>query len=197
MGTATEDRAKAGQLPEGDVIRLLLEQHALIQDLFAEVEKAAGKDKQEKFDRLRTLLAVHETAEEIVLRPVSMRVAGKDVADARNHEEAEASEVLAELEKMDVTDPGFDAKLAGFKRSVLSHAEAEEHEEFPKVLAECDEKQRQAMGTHFRATEKIAPTHPHPSTAGSPLAQMTVGPFASIVDRVRDVLGDQLGDKKD
>jgi hypothetical protein len=44
------------------------------------------------------------------------------------------------------------------------------------------------MGTALKAAEAIAPTHPHPSTAGSPAAQWAVGPFASIVDRTKDAL---------
>ena len=39
-----------------------------------------------------------------------------------------------------------------------------------------------------KAAEKTAPTHPHPSTAGSPAAQWAVGPFASLVDRARDAI---------
>ena len=35
MGDAAEDRAQAEQLPEGDVIRVLLEQHAQVHDLFS------------------------------------------------------------------------------------------------------------------------------------------------------------------
>src|SRR5438128_625976 len=105
MGDAAEDRAKAAQLPEGDVIRVLLEQHARIRDLFAEVKRANGPDKKEAFDSLRALLAVHETAEELVLRPVSAEAAGQQVVDARNREEADANAVLADLEDMDLDDP--------------------------------------------------------------------------------------------
>ena len=36
-GRAAEDRIKAAELPEGDVIRILLEQHARIRDLFSDV----------------------------------------------------------------------------------------------------------------------------------------------------------------
>ena len=36
MGDAAEDRVSAAQLPEGDVIRILLEQHARIRELFAD-----------------------------------------------------------------------------------------------------------------------------------------------------------------
>jgi len=188
MGDATEDRAKAAELPEGDVIRVLLEQHARIRDLFDDVTGADGEHKQHAFDELRALLAVHETAEEMVLRPVTAKTAGQEVVDARNKEESEANEVLKELEKLDVSSADFDQKLAAFQKAVDDHAEAEESQEFPAILAQCDEDQRQTMGTHLKAAEAIAPTHPHPSTAGSTAAQYAVGPIASVVDRTRDAI---------
>ena len=188
MGDATEDRAKAATLPEGDVIRILLEQHARIRELFQDVSSAEGEHKQQAFDELRALLAVHETAEEMVLRPVSSDAAGKHVAEARNDEEAEANEVLKELEKLDVNSADFDAKLAQFQKAVDEHAEAEENDEFPHILSSCDESKRKSMGTQIKAAEAVAPTHPHPSTAGSPAAQWAVGPFASLVDRTRDAI---------
>ncbi len=189
MDDATEDRAKAAELPEGDVIRVLLEQHARIRELFEDVQSAEGEHKEHAFGELRALLAVHETAEEMVLRPVTAKTAGEQVADARNHEESEANEVLKELEKLDVGSADFDQRLASFKSAVDEHAEAEESEEFPAILAECDEDERQKMGKRLRAAESIAPTHPHPSTAGSTTAQYAVGPFASLVDRARDAIG--------
>ncbi|MCW2808878.1 MAG: Hemerythrin cation binding domain protein [Marmoricola sp.] len=85
---------------------------------------------------------MHETAEEMVLRPVTNDTAGKAVVDARNQEESEANEVLKQLEKLDVSS----------------------------------------------TEEAVAPTHPHPSTAGSPVAQWALGPFASLVDRTRDAI---------
>jgi hemerythrin superfamily protein len=188
MGSAAEDRAKAADLPEGDVIRILLEQHARIQDLFDEVASTRGDHKQMVFDELRALLAVHETAEELVLRPVSKPLAGDGIADARNEEEAEANKVLADLEKLDVTTSDFDTKFAAFRTSVLQHAENEEKQEFPAVLSQCDPDKRRDMGSKLKSVESLAPTHPHPSTAGSTAAQLAVGPFASLVDRTRDAL---------
>ena len=191
MGDATEDRRKAAELPDGDVVRVLLEQHARIRDLFAEVTSETGEHKKQAFDELRGLLAVHETAEEMVLRPVTKRVddRGGKVADARNQEESEANKVLKDLESLDVESAEFDAKLAEFEKAVDSHAEAEESEEFPLILDSCDEDERQTMGSHMLAAEKIAPTHPHPSTAGSTPAQFAVGPIASLIDRTRDAIG--------
>jgi len=188
MGSAAEDRAKAAGLPEGDVIRILLEQHARIHDLFDEVASTKGDHKAMAFDELRALLAVHETAEEMVLRPVSKSVAGDEVAEARNHEEAEANKVLAQLEKMDVSGSDFDLQLREFRTSVDQHAESEEKEEFPAVISRCDLQQRRTMGDRLRKVESLAPTHPHPATAGSTAAQWAVGPFASLIDRTRDAL---------
>ena len=188
MGDVTEDRAKAAELPESDVIRVLLEQHARIRELFQDVRSATGEHKQHAFDELRALLAVHETAEEMVLRPVTTDVGGESVAAARNKEEAEANEVLKDLEKLDVSSAEFDEKLAAFEKSVDEHAEKEESDEFPRILDRVDEKRRATMGTQLKAAEMIAPTHPHPSTAGSTAAQYAVGPFASLVDRTRDAI---------
>ena len=188
MNEAAQDRRQAAELPEGDVIRILLEQHARVHELFAEISSAEGEHKKHVFEELRALLAVHETAEEMVLRPVSKSVAGESVADARNAEESEANEVLKDLESMDVDSADFDAKLQTFQKAVAQHAEKEETEEFPSILQQCDEDKRATMGKQVKAAEAIAPTHPHPSAAGSTAAQYAAGPFASLVDRTRDAI---------
>jgi hemerythrin superfamily protein len=188
MGDAAEDRAKAAELPEGDAIRILLEQHARIRELFDAVSSGGHEAKSRTFDELRALLAVHETAEEMVLRPVSRDTAGEAVAEARMHEEADAAKVLAELEKMDADSPDFDQTLHALRTAVYDHAEREETEEFPAILRECDEARRASMGKLIRAAESVAPTHPHPSTVGSTAAQWAAGPFASLVDRTRDAI---------
>jgi hemerythrin superfamily protein len=193
MSNPPAERADAATLPEGDVVRLLLQQHARIRDLFTQVRAAGGTHKHKLFDELRGLLAVHETAEEMVLRPTSRRVAGDSVVDARNHEEAEATKVLARLEKMDVDTTEFDVELAAFEKAVTEHAEHEEKEEFPHVLAGCDESERRVMGRMLRAAEAVGPTHPHTSTAGSPAAQWIAGPFASMLDHTRDAIRKAMG----
>jgi hemerythrin superfamily protein len=192
MGDATEDRRKAAELPEGDVVRVLLEQHARIRELFVEVRSETGEHQKHAFDELRGLLAVHETAEEMVLRPATKRAEGSQgahVAEARNQEESDANEVLQDLESLDVGTAEFQEKLAAFEKAVDSHAEAEEHEEFPLILQSCDERERKTMGSAIIAAEKVAPTHPHPSSAGSTAAQFAVGPIASLIDRTRDAIG--------
>ncbi|HET7399714.1 MAG TPA: hemerythrin domain-containing protein [Intrasporangium sp.] len=188
MSKGGHEPVKASHLPEGDAIRILLEQHARVRALFADVREATGAHRQETFDELRALLAVHETAEEMVLRPTSAKVAGREVVDARNAEEAEATRMLKDLERLDVRSVEFDTLLAALEQAVLQHADSEEREEFPRVVAALDEEARTDLGKQILAAEAIAPTHPHPSTAGSTGAQWALGPFASIVDRTRDTL---------
>ncbi|MFF9125215.1 hypothetical protein ACF09J_18265 [Streptomyces sp. NPDC014889] len=40
------------------------------------MKQSSGDEKQQTFDELRALLAVHETAEEMILRPVAADTAG-------------------------------------------------------------------------------------------------------------------------
>jgi hemerythrin superfamily protein len=188
MNDLTGAAAQAVEQPHGDVITILLEQHRRIRMLFTHVKRAEGRRKQQAFDELRILLAAHETAEEMVLRPVSCQGAGAAVADARNREEREATRMLSVLEAMNVSSAEFDRVFTEFEQVVLDHAEREEQEEFPLVHARESRSTLVGMGAVLRAAEKTAPTHPHPWTAGSPIAQWTVGPWASVIDRVRDAI---------
>ncbi len=188
MRSATEDRARASRLPEGDVIRILLEQHVRIRELFDELATAPPDHRQAVFNELRALLAVHETAEELVLRPVSRKLTGESVADARSKEEQEANEMVAELETLEVSSTEFERKLAALRVAVEAHGDSEEREEFPAVVSQCDLDERRSMGDRLRPAESLAPTHPHPPAVGSATAQMSVGPIASLLDKARDAL---------
>src|SRR5215212_603074 len=147
MGDAADDRAKAHNLPEGDVVRILLEQHAQVRDLFARIQAAPAADRKEPFDDLRALLAVHETGEELVLRPQADDDAWKGVAHERNEEEREANQVLADLEHLDPASEAFQEKLHQLQLAVDQHAEAEEREEFPRALVALDVEERRRLGS--------------------------------------------------
>jgi hemerythrin superfamily protein len=174
---------------EEDVIDVVLRQHDRIKVLFTELRSEHGEHKQDVFDELRALLAAHETGEEMVIRPVAEASIGKGEADARNAEENEATHVLADLEKLDVSSAEFDQKIADFEKAVLTHAEHEEREELPPLRAAKGDAERRDMGRRFLAAERMAPPHAHPSAAGSPAKQTVMGPFASLLDRARDAIG--------
>ncbi len=173
-----------------DVVDLLLAQHEEARSLFGQIASSTGKAKKGSFDRLVRLLAVHETAEEMVVYPV-VRGSGPDgdrLADARTAEESEAKSALAELEKIGVDHAEFDAKLATFQELVDSHAQNEEREIFPLLRSTQSAEQLAKMAHSVELAERTAPTHPHPHGPESAVGNTLVGPFVAVVDRVRDAL---------
>lgn len=185
--------ARPETMPENDVVDLLLRQHEEIRGLFAEVTAAPAADRREPFDRLRRFLAVHESAEEMIVHPDARRVMadGDRVVDERLAEEKAAKETLAELEKMDPADPAFLSKLTALRHAVLTHAEHEEREEFPHLRAAHGGARLKAMGMAVKAAEAMAPTHPHAGVE-SAKSNLLVGPYAAMVDRAGDVIRDAL-----
>jgi hemerythrin superfamily protein len=170
----------------GDVIQFLLSQHQQIRTMLDGVLSSTGEARQRAFDDVRELLARHETAEEMIVRPLTRKAPnGEGVADGRMAEENEAKEVLADLEKMDVDSPAFTAKFTEFRLSVLAHADAEETQEFPLLRRTSDEDALMKARRAVETAEKMAPTHPHPS-AKTTAMNYVAGPFAAMLDRARD-----------
>jgi hemerythrin superfamily protein len=173
-----------------DVVKFLRDQHNLIKDMFEEVLHASGVKAREKaFTELRQLLAVHETAEELVVHPRARRevTGGEEIVDARLKEEHEAKEQLSKLESLDIGAQEFLDELSEFRDAVIDHAEHEENEEFNKLQRQLDGDDLKRMAAAVRAAEAIAPTRPHPGVESAKM-NFAVGPFASMIDRARDAI---------
>ena len=168
---------------------ILKQQHDQVKQMFSQLLAADGRERAELFDCLRATLAVHETAEEMVIYP-RLRQAedGDRIADARIAEEDEAKQVLADLEKLGPDGDGFGQKVTQFQQAVLNHASAEEQTVFPVLERTCSAEELRTMGEHLEMAERMAPTHPHPHGPNSALGNLVVGPFAKMVDAVRDAI---------
>lgn len=178
-----------------EVVAFLKAQHNLIEDMFDQVLHATDpKAREEPFATLRQLLAVHETAEEMVVHPRVRREddAGDAIVDARLKEEHDAKELLSAIEKLDITSDEFIVELTKLREAVLDHARQEEDEEFPVLKRRVDTDDLKRMGAAVRAAEAIAPTRPHPGVESAKL-NFALGPFASMLDRARDLIGKALG----
>lgn len=178
-----------------DVVKFLKDQHNLIKDMFEEVLSASDPKAREKaFIELRQLLAVHETAEEMVVHPRVRKeaAAGDEIVDARLAEEHTAKETLSKLESMDIASPKFIDELTKFRDAVIDHAEHEENDEFTKLQRNLDAADRGRLAKAVQAAEAIAPTRPHAGVESAKL-NMAVGPFASMIDRARDALKQAIG----
>jgi Hemerythrin HHE cation binding domain len=179
--------------PELDVVDLLLTQHARIEEQFLLVAGATGDAKQTAFDELVRLLAVHETAEEEVVHPLSRTLVdgGDPLVDDRLAEERQAKEMLVALTRGGVDDEGFDTALLLLRDAVLTHARHEERYEFTQLRAKVPGARLRSLAGAVRAAEALAPTRPHPG-AESAKANLAAGPALAVVDRVRDAVRDAL-----
>jgi hypothetical protein len=173
-----------------DVVDYLTAQHEAIKALFIETLDAPDAASQESaFTRLRTLLAVHETAEEMMVHPRVRRKidGGKDIVDARLAEEHDAKVALGKIEQLQIGTAEFTKAIIHLQADVLAHAEKEETEEFTRLEEELDADELHKLTAAVRAAELIAPTHPHAGVE-SAVANFVAGPFASVLDRTRDAI---------
>lgn len=177
------------ETPE-EVIAFLKAQHDLIEDMFDQVLLATDPQAREKpFIELRQLLAVHETAEEMFVHPRARREvdSGDAIVDSLLAEEHSAKEQLSKIEGLDITSQQFIDELTKLREAVLAHAEHEELEEFEQLQADTGPEELKRMGTAVKLAEAIAPTRPHAGVESAEL-NFAVGPFASMLDRARDLI---------
>ena len=177
-----------------DVVKFLKDQHNLIKDMFDEVFSASDPKACDKaFTELRQLLAVHETAEEMVVHPRARHeiADGDEIVDARLQEEHKAKEQLSKLESMDVSSKEFIDELTKFRDAVIDHAEHEENEEFNKLQRKLDPDDLERLAKAVQAAEAIAPTPPPPGVEAGH-AQIPRGPIAPLRDRARDAISAAL-----
>ena len=188
MHTAREERMAAASLPHANVVSILYEQHAQLRDQFALVPDLHGEARRASFDMLREMLARHEAAEEMVLRPATGKLLPAALIRARNDEERAAARELAALERMDVNGTEFAPRLRLLEEQVQMHMVREEAEEFPAVLGEISEQRQEELGRWMMRAIALAPSHPHPLLTGSPVGQAVFGPFTALYDWARDLL---------
>lgn len=188
MATRMMTMTDNGLAQETDVVAFLIGQHMMIRDLFTEVAFSTGEARAEAFERLVQLLAAHETAEQQIIRPMTRaRVdGGEAIADEHIAEEAQAKEMLAELEQLGPDASEFLDLLQQLREAVLLHALHEEAHEFRYLKQKMDGGTTVTTGM-IKAAEAIAPTHPHPSI-NSAAANNLAGPMVSMFDRTRDLV---------
>ncbi|ANI41661.1 hemerythrin domain-containing protein [Mycolicibacterium vaccae] len=181
-----------------DVVDYLKSQHETIKALFIETLDAPdAATREEAFTRLRTMLAVHETAEEMVVHPRVRRKVegGAQIVDERLAEEHDAKVLLRDIEQLPIDSAEFSKALIHLQAAVLEHAKHEEELEFTALEAAVSDDELGKLGQAVAVAERIAPTHPHPGVE-SAAANFAAGPFASILDRARDALKDAFGSNR-
>ncbi|MEU8075209.1 hemerythrin domain-containing protein [Catellatospora citrea] len=186
-GRAAETAWESGN---DDVIDLLLSHHEQIKQLFGQVARAQGEQKQAAWRELKNLLVLHESIEQQLVHPlVARRVPdGEDLIESRLQEEQQATEDLTRLYEMGIDHPQFDDGLIELRDAVVEHAELEEDEEFGYLRDNVPTEQLIGLAAAARAAERIA-SRPH---AEMPASGPQNGSPAAIADRVRGALRDAV-----
>jgi hemerythrin superfamily protein len=173
-----------------DIVDLLLEDHAEAKALLDEINSSAPEKREELFWDLVPALVRHEVAEEMVVYPTIRSDApdGEHEVEPRLKEQAEAEELLADMEQLDRASTEFAQKLKKLRDGVLEHAEAEEQNIFPLLRALEDVEQRAQLGARYEKAKSAAPTHPHPNAPDTPPGNKVLGPVTALFDKTRDAL---------
>ncbi len=140
-----------------DVITFLEGQHQDIQRALRDVTDTRGEGRSKAFFELRRIVAVHETAEEVIVHPVARRVlpSGEAIVQTRRNEERESKAALAEVAKLERNSREFDAKFDALRTALLAHADAEEREEFAKIREKLDARQLEWMRRAVQLAERV------------------------------------------
>ncbi len=129
-----------------DAIKLLKEQHRLVEKLFKQFEDSDDEDeKQEIFNQIADNLAVHTSIEERFFYPtVRTNETEEQVVEAYD-EHLGAKKLLLECLKSQGS-PGFDGKVAALQGAIEHHVHEEEHEMFKQVKKVMDRDTLEALG---------------------------------------------------
>jgi hemerythrin superfamily protein len=152
---AREHRQQADELPDGDVVGIILRHHADITDAMERIKAARGDSRVGGWEALTRMLKAHETAEQKVVRPFVEDTANPGEAQARNAEEQEADRAIMELNELGADSPEFGPKFGEFASKVHEHAEHEEQNELP-LLMQLSAEQRLEIGGMFLAAFRAA-----------------------------------------
>lgn len=174
----------------GTIIDHLTSDHEQIKVLFSDVMFVRPENRADTFSQLVTALVQHEVAEEMVVYPEVRATAadGAAATEPRLREQAEAEQMLAQIESLDPRSPEFTAALAELSIAVINHAEAEERGVFPLLRTAQDPHALFELGARYQKAKQSAPTHPHPNAPDTPPANRVLGPITALFDRARDAV---------
>jgi hemerythrin superfamily protein len=182
-----------------DPIKLIKQDHRAVKALFRKFERAGKRSEKQKLgEEIIEELSVHAAIEEQLVYPAirANKRMEESVLDAMEEHHA-VKLLLAELDKMNVDDERYDAKMHVVTESVEMHIEEEEGRLLPALEKQLDSDKRQNLARQMVAMKDAGPNHPHPLAPDTPPAGMVAGAMAKVVDVGKDLVrGITNGDKE-
>ena len=142
-----------------DVERVLTEQHQHIKDLMQQITDGSGDRREALFGEFVRFVAAHEAAEEECMHATAKEDLGPSdeaVVDERLQEEDDAGAAITRLEGLDPDGEEFATAFAELSASVVAHAEAEEHQELPKLAAKASGEDAERILTALERVPGVA-----------------------------------------
>lgn len=188
MWPGRPDEAAGARLPEHrdvDIVATMRAQHVTLRDHFDATLDAARSARGSAWHSLVRYLAMHETAEDLMVHQGLLGGGGRTaaVAEVCQVQERRLFESLTTMDGLDPTSDRFIRDVDRLKLDVESHAAAEERLVIP-TLAQLSPTQHAVLTSAFAAAELAAPL------ARPPADRWTATDLhRSVVDGVRAALG--------
>ena len=172
---------------------MLKDDHQTVEKLFKDFEKAGDRahvTKRKLVDRMIEELSRHAVIEEQLFYPATSATIAEIEDQMREsiEEHHVVKWLLSELEKTDVEDEQFDAKVTVLIESVRHHVKEEEEEYFPKVRDTWGRNDLQDLAELMATAKENASPHPHPEAPMTPPANLPAGTVAATVDWLADTV---------
>ena len=174
-----------------DIIDVLTKDHSEVNQLFGRFARASKPETLDELGKeIIRELSIHAAIEEQFVYPLLRRKVddGGELANHSIEEHQEVKELLDKLEKSDSSQAAYVQTMERVIENVREHIAEEEGEILPKLRATTSADTRRAVGEIADKAKSIVPTHPHPMVPGTATAQLIAGPWASLVDRIRDLV---------
>lgn len=133
--TAKKTAASVSPGKRQDATTLLRADHKLVNDLFAEYEKARSANKKKQLvAQICSELSVHAQVEEEIFYPAVKRaLKDKELIPEATVEHATLRDLIAQVEGIEPDGEMFDAKIKVLAEYVTHHVKEEQNEMFPKA----------------------------------------------------------------
>ncbi|EIN12883.1 hypothetical protein PUNSTDRAFT_60584 [Punctularia strigosozonata HHB-11173 SS5] len=164
--------------------------HDNVRDLMQRFKAATAQD--EKAAIANTMIremAIHSDAEEISIYNEMGKHGMADVAKHNREEHASVKKLVYSADTTPITSDNYDQVLERAFVAFNTHAEEEERDEWPALLAKLSSEEIDAYAREFLKARAKAPPRPHPmapQTGG--IAQKAAALQATLHDKVVETL---------
>ncbi len=170
--------------------KLLTKDHRTVKGLFRKFERAkASTERRRLAEEIIEELSVHATIEEELVYP-ALRQGNPRLDDSvleALEEHHVAKLTLAELDKMDVDDERFSAKMKVLRESIEMHIAEEEEKLLPRLDQLLSDDQDEALAQALIEAKESAPDHPHPMAPDTPPGNIVSAMLAKVLDFGKDM----------